>query len=137
MTRYQDLLTLRRPTFDRRPPMPARNRAAQFAPFAALSGYDDAVEEAGRRTDCRVDISEDRAELLNRRLEWLGDHIAERPTITAVWFVPDMKKAGGEYRIETDCAAVLNPHLHTLSLQNGNVIPLADLYDLQITNLDL
>lgn len=132
MTRYNDLLSLRRPVSGRRLPMSARNRAAQFAPFAALSGYDDAVEEAGRRTDHQIDISEDRAEALNRRLMWLDDHIAEHPSVTAVWFVPDGKKAGGEYRIETGCAVKVNQQQYSLSLQGGCVIPLADLYDLQI-----
>ena len=74
MNSDRDLLCCARPRTENRAPMPMKNRAAQFAPFAALTGYDDAVRETERLTDRRPEISEDRAEMLDRRLRWLRDH---------------------------------------------------------------
>ena len=74
MNSDRDLLSCARPRTECRAPMPMKNRAAQFAPFAALTGYDDAVRETERLTDRRPEISEDRAEILDRRLRWLRDH---------------------------------------------------------------
>ena len=130
MSDYDEMLPLPRPVSDRRMPMPMHNRAAQFAPFAALTGYDEAVQEAGRRTDCRPEISEDRAEMLDRRLRWLRDHILSLPEITVTWFVPDGKKAGGACRTVTDHAKRLDEHRRMLHLQCGIPVPLEDIFEL-------
>lgn len=137
MNRYRDLLHLQHPVYERRVPMPIRSRAAQFAPFAALSGYDDTVQEAGRLTALQRDICEDRIELLNRRLIWLFEHVADHPLITVSWFVPDEKKDGGAYRSVTAQVVRLDANRQALMLQGGVAVPLADLYDLQIECAEL
>ena len=79
------------------PPMSLWDRAAQFSPFAALTGYDDAIHETGRLTDEKIDLSEEEKEALDRKqqilMEKLGDHLA----LTVTYFVPDARKCGGVY----------------------------------------
>ena len=130
MSDYDQLLPLTHPEPDRHPPMPMRNRAAQFAPFAALTGYDEAVQEAGRRTDRRPEVSEDQAEDINRCLCWLRDHIYELPEITVTWFVPDERKAGGALRTVTDHAKQLDVRRRILYLQCGISLPTAEILKL-------
>lgn len=132
MTGYDDMVALPHPKSDRRLPMPMRNRAAQFAPFAALTGYDEAVQEAGRCTEGRIELSEDAAEELNRRLCWVRDHMDEAPQITVTWFVPDARKAGGAYRTVTDRAAAWKAHRRVLLLQSGIEISVCDISGLTV-----
>ena len=130
-----DLLCCARPRTESRPPMPMKNRAAQFAPFAALTGYDDAVRETERLTDRRPDISEDRAEILDRRLRWLLAHPDAEITVT--WFVPDERKAGGACRTETAQMKRLDVQRRILLLQSGECIPIGEICDLQISQADV
>ena len=73
------------------------DRAAQFASFKALSGYEDAVDEAARLTDAKIELDEATIDLLNAKIQILQDHIAEEPEIAVTYFLPDKKKAGGKY----------------------------------------
>ena len=134
MNSDRDLLCCARPRTESRPPMPMKNRAAQFAPFAALTGYDDAVRETERLTDRRPDISEDRAEILDRRLRWLRDHPDAEISVT--WFVPDERKAGGACRTETAQLKRLDVQRRILLLQSGECIPIGEICDLQISQAD-
>ncbi len=135
MNADSDLLCCARPRTEQRPPMPMKNRAAQFAPFAALTGYDDAVRETERQTDRRPDISEDRAEILNRRLCWLREHPDTECSVT--WFVPDLRKAGGACRTKTARIKRLDTQHKILLLQDNECIPIADICDLQIPQADV
>lgn len=78
--------------------MPARDRAAQFAPFAALTGYGDAVKETARITEERREPDGEQTEILNRTVKILAEKIREQPEITVVFFCPDDRKEGGSYR---------------------------------------
>lgn len=131
MSGYEDILSLPRPISDRRLPMPLRNRAAQFAPFAALTGYDDAVAEAGRRTDTRPELGEDEAEALNRALCRVRDLVETQPEITVTWFVPDGKKAGGTCRTVTDRVLAVKERPRRLVLSRGQEIPVADILEVR------
>lgn len=73
------------------------NRAAQFAPFAALTGYEESIEETARLTDRRIELSEDDIEELNAKLNFIQEHIKERPEVTVTYFQPDERKEGGAY----------------------------------------
>lgn len=137
MNQDRDLLCCPRPRTELRAPMPMKNRAAQFAPFAALTGYDDAVRETERLTDRRPDISEDRAEILDRRLRWLREHINAEPEITVTWFIPDLRKEGGACRTRTGRAKRLDEHNRTLLLEDSESIPISDICDLQISQADV
>ena len=97
MENYNDIKHLTRPQYDDLPPMSMSDRAAQFSPFAALVGYDDAVAETARLTDSEIDLSETQIEELNKQIAYIIDHIDERPLIRLTYFVPDKKKTGGAY----------------------------------------
>ena len=137
MNSDRDLLCCARPRTERRAPMPMKNRAAQFAPFAALTGYDDAVRETERLTDRRPEIGEDRAEILDRRLRWLRDHPNTMSEVTVTWFVPDIRKAGGACRTKTCRAKRLDTRCSILLLEDGECIPISEICDLQISQADV
>lgn len=99
--RYDDMLDLPHHQSSTRPHMSMANRAAQFSPFAALTGYEDEVMETARLTDEKIELSDTEKERLDWKLRFLSDHLDERPTVSITHFVPDMKKAGGAYRTDT------------------------------------
>lgn len=127
---YDDILDLPHHVSTTHPPMPMADRAAQFSPFAALTGYDDAIRETARRTDRRAEPSEEVLAMLDQKLRLL----ARQPGAAArfTWFVPDVRKAGGAYvtvegvvrRIDTDARRVL--------LENGTLIPLNDVLEIEV-----
>ena len=94
---YDDIKHLTRPQYDDLHPMSMHDRAAQFSPFAALVGYDDAVAETARLTDSRAELTEDEMTELNANLNRLLDNLDEQPEISVTYFVPDEKKSGGKY----------------------------------------
>lgn len=98
---YDDIIHLPHHVSTTRPRMPIANRAAQFAPFAALSGYDAAVKETARLTDQQTQLGESELAILNSKLQMLADHLAEQPEVAITYFQPDEKKAGGAYVIAT------------------------------------
>ena len=96
---YADIIDLPHHQSETRPQMSLYDRAAQFSPFAALSGYDDMVREEARLTDKERELSETDADELDRKLALLADRLAEKdhPRITVVRFIPDDRKTGGRY----------------------------------------
>lgn len=98
MSRYDDIINLPHHVSKTRKPMPMINRAAQFAPFAALTGHDEAIAETARQTAPRRILSSDEQEILSKRLAYAIDHIGERPpNLTFTYFIPDTLKDGGRY----------------------------------------
>ncbi|MBR4096001.1 MAG: hypothetical protein IKK42_01695 [Oscillospiraceae bacterium] len=95
--RYDDIINLPHHVSATRPQMSMHDRAAQFSPFAALTGYDDAVEETARLTDEQYELSEDARNRLDEQLKLIADRIDEQPEIEITYFVPDEKKNGGAY----------------------------------------
>lgn len=94
---YDDIINLPHHTSGTRSRMSMTNRAAQFSPFAALTGYDDAVVETARLTDERHELTEDEKDLLNERLQILSENAHDRPMIEITYFKPDDRKDGGSY----------------------------------------
>ena len=94
---YDDIKHLTRPQYDDLNPMSMHDRSAQFSPFAALVGYDDAVAETSRLTDSKVELTEDEMSELNANLNRLLDSLDEQQQISVTYFVPDEKKSGGKY----------------------------------------
>lgn len=97
---YADILTLPHHKAANRPHMSMHDRAAQFSPFAALTGFDGVIAETGRMTDRKTELSESQMTLLNQKLNLIDDAIQDgyHPVVTAVYFVPDAKKDGGSYQ---------------------------------------
>jgi len=125
---YLTMLTLPHPTSAIHPRMAAQNRAAQFAPFEALSGHTESMAETARQTAPKTDLGEDQVQALNRILQFLQYHQEEHPAVTIRCFCPDAKKSGGAYR-------TLHGHLrsvdhHSLRLLDGQVVPFSRIYDL-------
>lgn len=95
--RYDDVINRRHPTSKKHPRMSNMNRAAQFAPFAALTGYEESIKETARLTDRKRELSEDDIEEINAKLNFIQEHINERPEVAITYFQPDERKDGGEY----------------------------------------
>lgn len=125
--KYDDMLRLPHHVSASRKPMAITARAAQFAPFAALSGYDAEVQEAGRLTDRPIEPDEYEKEALNARLRLLACHFREEWVVSLVFFQPDERKAGGAYVTRTGTVKKLYETERLLTLTDGTVIPLDDL----------
>lgn len=128
---YSDIMDMDRPYYDDFPCMSRHDRAAQFAPFAALTGYDDAVSETARYTDCRHVLDEDGINRLNSQLCRLMEELSERPEIIAVYFLPDKRKAGGSYNVKRGAVRIIDSYENTVVFTDGSRIPIADLYKLE------
>ena len=99
--RYDDILNVPYTKSHNRKQMSNYDRAAQFAPFAALTGYSESIAETGRYTDAFIEPGEQEKEELDRKIAILKERIAERPELTVEYFVPDLYKDGGSYQVET------------------------------------
>ena len=132
MGRYDDIIDLPHHVSAARTPMPMGDRAAQFMPFRALTGYEDAVRETARLTDERVDLTEDEKALLDGTLQKLADSIASQPEVTVTWFQPDKKKAGGAYMTATGRLKKIDDYGGALILLGGERIAIEDILDIQI-----
>ena len=97
MGKYDDIINLPHHTSPKRPRMSMIDRAAQFSPFAALTGYDAAVKETARLTDRRIELDEYSKAALDERLQLIQEHLKEYPEVTITYFQPDERKDGGAY----------------------------------------
>ncbi len=128
---YEDIIRLPHHVSAAHPPMPLRDRAAQFAPFKALSGYEDDAEETARLTDRRVEPDESAAAALDAALQYLGAHLAQVPEVRVTYFLPDARKEGGAYRSVTGRVKKLDPLSRALVLADGARIPFANIAALE------
>ena len=124
---YNDIISLPHHVSKTRRPMPQSDRAAQFSPFAALTGYDAEIDEAARLTDKRQGLSEDAKTRLDERMQVLSDKIDEKPAITVTYFVPDEKKAGGSYRTFSGSARRIDQYEPAIIFTDGTKIPFKDI----------
>ena len=129
---YDDILNLPRPVSRRHRPMPIEERAVQFAPFAALTSYEEILMEAARPTRDCSQLSEDEQTRLDARLQLLRERIKERPWATVTWFVPDEKKAGGNCVTKTGQVMKLREQPPALLLSEGEEIPLERMLALEL-----
>lgn len=109
------------------------DRAAQFASFKALSGYEDAVNEAARLTDAKIELDEATIDLLNAKIQILQDHIAEEPEITVTYFLPDKKKAGGKYITTSGKLKRIDDYERVIQFTDRKSIPMDDILKLDGT----
>ena len=120
---YDDIIDLPHHVSEKHPPMAMRDRAAQFSPFAALTGYGAAVDETARITDSRIELSDDAIAGINDVLSKLG----QGDTVRLEYFVPDHRKAGGTYMISEGRIRSLRTQERVLVLTDGNTIPFEDI----------
>lgn len=128
--KYDDIIHLPHHVSDKRPQMPVLDRAAQFAPFAALTGYGEAVKETARLTERRIQPDEETLDILNRRLEFIKEHISERPEVSVCFFRPDSRKEGGAYVTVSGTVKKLDEFRHRLILTDETEIPFEDLWEI-------
>ena len=128
MSSYDDIINLPHHVSESRPQMSLHDRAAQFAPFAALTGFDDEILETARVTDEKIDIGDELALILSRRLEILVNNPDAEAVFT--FFVADEKKTGGRYVVKTGKLKKADSFEGLITLTDGMVIPMADLYSI-------
>ena len=133
MGNYDDIIDLPHHVSSTRPRMPMIDRAAQFQPFLALTGYEDAVRETARLTDRRMELTEEEKARLDAALQRLMDSISSRPQVSVTWFQPDKRKAGGAYVTTTGRLKKIDDLEGVLILLGGERIVIEDILDIQIT----
>ena len=128
---YNDIIDLPHHVSATRPRMPMIDRAAQFSPFAALTGYDAAIKETGRLTDRRIELTEDSRAALDRKQQLLVDNLADHPEVSVTYFVPDERKSGGAYVTVTGRVKKVDDYQRLLILTDGTKIPLDEILDME------
>lgn len=130
MENYDDIINLPHHVSKNHPRMSMYQRAAQFAPFAALVGHDALIAETARLTDAEIDMGEEAIHLLNQKMNYLKEKLKEHPSVTITYFLPDLKKSGGEYLTTTGIIKTIDDFEHTIVMENGTKIPLQCTLDL-------
>ena len=135
-SKYLKLKNITRPQYHDLPPMSIEDRAAQFSPFAAVVGYDDAVEETARFTDSMIELSEDEVVLLNGALAKLRESIDEKPQIRVTYFVPDAKKDGGEYVSKTGIVKRIDEYENVLIFTDGDKVAVSSIIKVEFVDTE-
>lgn len=128
---YEDIINLPHHVSKTRPQMSMLDRAAQFSPFAALTGYDAAIKETGRLTDEKIELDEDTKAALDMKQAYLIEMIDEQPEITVTYFLPDERKSGGAYVTVTGNLKRFDEYERLLILTDGKKIPMDDIADIE------
>lgn len=129
---YDDIIGLPHPVSHKHPQMPRKDRAAQFAPFAALTGYEAAVRETERLTDDKIQLSEEEKAVLDQTLQTILRQPGPGVEITVTWFIPDTKKSGGSYRTAAGIIKKADAFEQCILLQDGTRIPMDDILEIRI-----
>lgn len=125
--RYDDIIDLPHPVSQRHPQMPLADRAAQFSPFAALTGLDAALQETARLTDQRITLDEYEQAELDKTLQALREAAPRHPAVEITYFQPDARKAGGQYVTSVGHVKRIAEYEQQLILTEGTSIPLAEI----------
>ena len=128
---YDDMLELPHHVSSVHPQMTMKERAAQFSPFAALTGYGDVIQETGRQTIPRLELSESSQEEIKRKLDWLAAHIVQHPQISVTYFLPDQRKAGGAYVTMSGRVKRIDDVKRILRFENGDSVKIADIAEIE------
>ena len=128
---YADIINLPHHELKTRQRMPIINRAASFSPFAALTGYDDAVKETARLTSERIELDEGAKEILNDKLRIAVDKADQEPEIKVTYFLPDKKKDGGAYITIKAVIKRIDENERLVVLTDKTAIPIDDIYEIE------
>ena len=129
--KYDDIINLPHHVSKNRPQMSMSNRAAQFSPFAALTGFEDTINETARLTDEKINLSKDEKEMLDRWQQFLIEKLSEHPSLTVIYFVPDEKKDGGAYVTVSGNLKKIDTFERWLQFTDGTKIPLDDILEIE------
>ena len=130
--KYGDIIDLPHHVSDHRVRMPIGDRAAQFSPFAALTGHDEMICETARLTDFQTDLDEGEKLLLNEKLQRISQILEENPKVTVTWFRNDDRKSGGAYVSYTGHVKKLDTYEQTVVFTDGTVIPVRLIYHIDL-----
>lgn len=131
MGQYDDILHLPHHVSPTRPRMTMAERGAQFSSFAALSGYEAAIQETGRLTDPKAALGDEARTVLDRKLALLLDCSGSQPEVAVTYFVPDDRKAGGAYTTASGSVKKIDVYSRSMVFTDGTVIPLDDIVDME------
>lgn len=131
MEGYEDIINLPHHVSTTRPQMPMSDRAAQFSPFAALTGYDAAIKEAARLTDTKIELDNEELNNLNMKFRLLVAHLDDAPEVAITYFKADERKAGGAYLKVTGIVKKLDDFERLITMQDGLKIPMDDILNIE------
>ena len=130
MSKYDDIINLTRP-ISKHPKLSIDSRAAQFAPFAALTGYDEQVKESARLTSKKIILDEDALEKINSKLDFISKNITDNILVNITYFVPDKKKSGGRY-VDIKGVVTKIKLVEEIVVIDKTIIPMNDIVDIEI-----
>lgn len=130
--KYDDIIALPHPEPRTHPRMSLHDRAAQFSPFAALTGHSAAIAETGRLTDSRITLDESEMTRVDTELQHLQELLPSRPTVSITYFVPDERKAGGSYQTVTGTVRRIDTVNSVLLLTDQRAIPIPDIFNVTV-----
>ena len=128
--KYDDIINLEHHISKTHKQMSMQNRAAQFAPFAALTGYEEAVKETARFTEQKIELDEELNNILDEKLRLIQSQIKNTPEITVIYFVPDDKKRGGKYQKITGKIKKIDDYNKFIIFTDGKYITIKDIIDI-------
>ena len=128
--KYDDIINLPHHVSLTHPHMPLIDRAAQFSPFAALTGYNEAVKETARITDSRMELDESEKSILNERLQLIAEQLNNQIEVSITYFKADEKKDGGAYLTAVGSVKKIDTYEKTVKMTDGTVIPIEDIINI-------
>lgn len=131
MNKYEDIINLSRP-ISKHPPMSLNNRSAQFAPFSALTGYNEKIKEVARITNSKIELSEEEKLKINDKINWIKENIKEKHQVTITYFIQDKKKSGGQYRTRKSVIRRVDEVYQKLILSDNTQILIENIIDIHI-----
>lgn len=135
MNDYSDIINLKRPP-SKHQKLSIEFRAAQFAPFAALTGYNKAIKETARLTEIKQELTEEQEEILNNKIMYLENHLEETKEVTITHFIKDELKEGGKYIKETGIIKKIDHLKQTIKYENNKIIPIENIIEIKNILLD-
>ena len=129
--KYDDIINMPHHKSAKHPQMSMINRAAQFSPFAALTGHGEAIKETARLTDERVELDESVKAVIDERLQYIEENIKSKPTATVTYFEPDDRKEGGEYVTVTGKVKKIDSAANCIIMTNGMIIPICEIFNIE------
>lgn len=132
MTRYDDIINLPHHVSTTHTPMPVADRAAQFSPFAALTGYEDAIDETARLTQDWIELDENEKERLNEKFQQIREQLPTHPQVIFTYFEPDQKKQGGAYLTVEGRVKKIDEYRGVFILEDGREVLIESIVDVEI-----
>ena len=129
---YEDIINLPHHISKKYPRMSLEARSAQFAPYAALTGYDEVLAETARITNARIEIDENLKTIIDSKLQIIRENIKNKPQISVVYFVPDLKKNGGKYVTVNGNVKKIDEYRNVLVLDDNTEIEIEEIIDIML-----